>query len=192
MGKLSMLTEEEERKLAGGSPADLQRLVEGNLRLVIAVAKRYRDQGVSQEDLIQEGNLGLMVAAKRWKPDPRARFSTYAWQFIGQEMKSAIRRERRRIPTVSLTQQFEDGEQFEKDVEYDSRLEEAAAAEEILTQVDQLLRRQATDSERAIFQARAYLGETVEEVGKSVGVTRQRVQQIEDKLRTMIKKKFNS
>jgi RNA polymerase sigma factor (sigma-70 family) len=192
MGKLSMLTEEEERKLAGGSPADLQRLVEGNLRLVIAVAKRYRDQGVSQEDLIQEGNLGLMVAAKRWKPDPRARFSTYAWQFIGQEMKSAIRRERRRIPTVSLTQQFEDGEQFEKDVEYDSRLEEAAAAEEILTQVDQLLRRQATDSERAIFQARAYLGETLEEVGKSVGVTRQRVQQIEDKLRTMIKKKFNS
>jgi RNA polymerase sigma factor (sigma-70 family) len=192
MGRLSLLTDEEERKLAGGSPADLQRLVEGNLRLVIAVAKRYRDQGVSQEDLIQEGNLGLMVAAKRWKPDPRARFSTYAWQFIGQEMKSAIRRERRRIPTVSLTQQFEDGEQFEKDVEYDSRLEEAAAAEEILTQVDQLLRRQATDSERAIFQARAYLGETLEEVGKSVGVTRQRVQQIEDKLRTMIKKKFNS
>jgi len=77
----SLLTHQEEISLSKRARAGDQRarieLVKRNLRLVISVAKRYRGMGLPFEDLIQEGNLGLLRAVEKFDPDRGHRFSTY-------------------------------------------------------------------------------------------------------------------
>src|ERR671914_446212 len=92
---LPRLTVEEERELGrriqqDGDPHALRRLVEGNLRFVVSYAKRYRGLGVSFLDLIHEGNLGLMEAARRFDPDRNVKFITYAVWWIRQALTHAL------------------------------------------------------------------------------------------------------
>ena len=80
--RIKLLTAEEEQQLArrvqaGDAQAERQ-LVEANLRLVITIARRYLHRGLSLLDLIEEGNVGLLHAARKFRPDRGARFSTYA------------------------------------------------------------------------------------------------------------------
>lgn len=70
------------------------RLIEGNLRLVIYIARRFKDRGVDSEDLIQEGNLGLMRAAIKFDASAGVRFSTYGFWWITQAMRQCITRNR--------------------------------------------------------------------------------------------------
>ncbi|WP_444897947.1 sigma-70 family RNA polymerase sigma factor [Microbulbifer sp. SSSA005] len=69
-----------------------KKLIQCNLRLVIAIAKRFRNPSVPFIDLIQEGNVGLMKAIERFKPQMGYRFSTYAYWWIQQEIQLALRR----------------------------------------------------------------------------------------------------
>jgi RNA polymerase primary sigma factor len=84
----------EERELSRcareGDKEARKRLIESNLRLVISVAKKYRGRGVSFEDLIQEGNSGLIKAVERFDPDMGNRFSTYATWWIRQAVTRAV------------------------------------------------------------------------------------------------------
>jgi RNA polymerase primary sigma factor len=66
------------------------RLIEKNLRLVVSVAKKYRGMGLPFEDLIQEGNIGLMKAIERYDPDRGWRFSTYATWWVRQAVQRAV------------------------------------------------------------------------------------------------------
>ena len=89
-----LLDASEERDLSRhaheGDEQARKRLIESNLRLVISIAKKYRGRGVPFEDLIQEGNAGLIRAVERFDPEMGNRFSTYATWWIRQAVTRAI------------------------------------------------------------------------------------------------------
>src|SRR4051812_7104059 len=97
LAKLTRLTADEEHALgvciqadAAGREEAVRRLVEGNLRFVVSYAKRYRGLGVPFLDLIHEGNLGLMEAARRFDPARNVKFITYAVWWIRQAITHAL------------------------------------------------------------------------------------------------------
>jgi RNA polymerase primary sigma factor len=77
-------------RIAAGDEQALQVMVESNLRLVVSVAKRYRNEGMSLLDLVQEGNIGLIRAARKFDYRRGHRFSTYAIWWIRQAVTRAI------------------------------------------------------------------------------------------------------
>lgn len=88
------LTDEEERQLgeriAQGDQQALERLVTANLGFVVSVARQYQDNGLSLDDLVSEGNLALMLAAGKWKPEKGIRFVQYAVWDIRKAIERAI------------------------------------------------------------------------------------------------------
>lgn len=105
-----LLDPEEEERIArrarAGDDRALERLVRANLRFVISVAKKYRNRGVAFEDLIQEGNVGLVKAAKKFDPDQGVKFISYAVWWIRQSILSALARHSRsvRLPLNRATE----------------------------------------------------------------------------------------
>lgn len=101
IGKIPLLTDSEvvelARRLEDGDPDARQRLVSANLRLVVAIAKRYQGRGVLLEDLVQEGNLGLIRAVERFDYRRGFRFSTYAAWWIRHRITRAIANQGRTI-----------------------------------------------------------------------------------------------
>jgi RNA polymerase primary sigma factor len=91
-GRLLNAAEERElsRRSREGDEEARARLIESNLRLVISIAKKYRGRGVLFEDLIQEGNAGLIKAVERFDPSLGNRFSTYATWWIRQAVTRAL------------------------------------------------------------------------------------------------------
>ena len=94
IGKGRLLTHQEEislsRRARAGNQRARKKLVEHNLRLVVSVAKRYRGMGLPFEDLIQEGNLGLIRAVEKFDPERGYRLSTYVTWWIRQAIGRAI------------------------------------------------------------------------------------------------------
>ena len=94
LGKLEMVSPEEEIELAGrikaGDEEAFRRLVEANLRFVVSVAKQYQNRGLDLTDLINEGNLGLMKAARKFDPTRGFKFISYAVWWIRQQILQAL------------------------------------------------------------------------------------------------------
>jgi len=94
IAKTPLLSREEEENLArlaaGGDAAAREKLVKANLRFVISIAQKYRGQGLPLEDLISEGNVGLLTAASRFDIEKGYRFITYAVWWIRQSISKAI------------------------------------------------------------------------------------------------------
>ena len=225
------------RRVAAGEAEAERLLVEANLRLVVSVARRYLNRGLALLDLIEEGNLGVLQAARKFQADRGTRFSTYATWWIRQAIVRALANQARtiRLPIHvqllvaqsvkardALTQKLgrapsraELAEALGRPVEEIERLEElrepplsldAPAAGEgslretvadasapapgaglaaiLRARVDlAALLQDLPDSARTVLHLRFGLGGeepmTLESIGRRLGVTRERVRQIE-------------
>jgi RNA polymerase primary sigma factor len=143
--KITQLTREEEsllaRKIRNGDKQALKRLTEANLRFVISVAKTYQNLGLALGDLINEGNLGLVTAAKRFDETKGFKFISYAIWWIRQAITAALAENARmiRLPLNKMSLL--------------TKIQRAQA------KLEQILNRQATPEELA-----EYLGTPLEEV----------------------------
>lgn len=94
IGRESLLTDTQERELSAkilsGDQKALAKLVEANLRFVVSVAKQYQGRGVAMEDLVSEGNMGLMKAASKYDATKGIRFVNYAVVYVRQFIEKAI------------------------------------------------------------------------------------------------------
>lgn len=88
------ISEEEERSLAekiqAGNERAIDKLVTANLRFVVSIARQYADKGLSMDDLISEGNIALMMAARKWDPQKNGKFVNYAVWDVKKAMEQAL------------------------------------------------------------------------------------------------------
>ena len=255
IGQIPLLSEEEERELgrrsASGDEEARRRLSEGNLRLVVSLAKHYTGRGIPLMDLIQEGNMGLMRAAEKYDHTKENRFSTYAAWWIREAMQRAIDQQSReiRVPVhvaenmkrvqktakelqqelgrdatpgeiaekmgdkteeevkdiinylqspVSLeTPVGDDGESSLGDMVEDRSEPTPEEAMNLIAEkeeVEELLGR-LNERERSVIRLRYGLEggktHTLEEIGESLGVTRERVRQIEARAMEKLRRNAN-
>src|ERR1700682_6458299 len=101
VSKTPLLTQKEEialaRKVRAGDQDSMQELVKRNLRFVISVAKKYQNRGLPLTDLIGEGNVGLLTAARKFDPDQGVKFISYAVWWIRQAILSSLARQGRTV-----------------------------------------------------------------------------------------------
>lgn len=94
IGREELLTAEEEvelaRKIKNGDNKALEKLTKANLRFVVSVAKQYRNHGLSLQDLVNEGNIGLIKAAEKYDETRGIKFISYAVRLIRQSIQQAI------------------------------------------------------------------------------------------------------
>jgi len=108
----SLLTQEDEQTLAArvatGDMDARNRLITGNLRLVVKIAHDYRGRGLAFEDLVAEGNIGLTRAVEKFRPDKGAKLSTYAAWWIKQGIRRALANQSNtvRVPVQSAGQMY--------------------------------------------------------------------------------------
>src|SRR2546423_10614203 len=101
VSKTPLLTQKEEialaRKVRAGDQAAMQELAKRNLRFVISVAKKYQNRGLPLTDLIGEGNVGLLTAARKFDPDQGVKFISYAVWWIRQAILASLARHGRTV-----------------------------------------------------------------------------------------------
>jgi RNA polymerase primary sigma factor len=143
-----LLTGDEEKALGvrarAGEQDAIDALVRANLRFVISVAKKYQNRGVSLIDLIQEGNVGLVTAAKKFDVDQGVKFISYAVWWIRQAILSALANQGRavRVPlnrASDLARIFRERERLKQELRRDPSLEELAEAAKLTPEVVQQL-----------------------------------------------------
>jgi RNA polymerase primary sigma factor len=137
VSKTPLLTTPQEvaiaRKVRAGDQEAMQELVKRNLRFVISVAKKYQNRGLALTDLIGEGNVGLLTAARKFDPDQGVKFISYAVWWIRQAILAALARHGRtvRVPlnrTADLSRIVRTSESLRQELRREPTPEEVANA----------------------------------------------------------------
>src|SRR5687767_4378056 len=123
-----------------GDEEAVQELAKANLRFVISVAKKYQNRGVSLTDLIQEGNVGLVTAARKFDPEQGVKFISYAVWWIRQAILASLANHGRavRVPlnrASDLARIFRERERLKQELRRDPTLEEVAEAASLTPEV---------------------------------------------------------
>jgi RNA polymerase primary sigma factor len=148
VSKTPLLTAQQEvalaRRVRAGEEEAMQELVKRNLRFVISVAKKYQNRGLALTDLIGEGNVGLLTAARKFDPDQGVKFISYAVWWIRQAILASLARQGRtvRVPlnrTADLSRIVRTAEALRQDLQREPTPEEIAAATELALDVVQSL-----------------------------------------------------
>jgi len=148
VAKTPLLTAPEEvaiaRRIAAGDPDAMHELIRANLRFVISVAKKYQNRGMGLTDLIGEGNVGLLTAARKFDPDQGVKFISYAVWWIRQSILASLARQGRtvRVPlnrTADLSRIVRSAETLRKELERQPSPEEIANATGLTVEVVQSL-----------------------------------------------------
>jgi RNA polymerase primary sigma factor len=244
ISRIPLLAGDEEKALARkafkGDIAAQERLARHNVRFVVSVAKKFQNRGVPLMDLIGEGNLGLMTAARKFDPDRGVKFISYAVWWIRQAIQASIARQGRsvrvplnrtadlnrlartttllkerlgRMPTVeelvratgltpeavrSLSALHTEAVRLDhptRDGDSTERIERFAAPEDKGTDAATMAASRSEDIEAALATLaprdakvlRLYFGlddgrsRTLEEIGRMMGVTRERIRQLRDR-----------
>jgi RNA polymerase primary sigma factor len=132
------------RRVRAGDDEAMQELVKRNLRFVISVAKKYQNRGMALTDLIGEGNVGLLTAARKFDPDQGVKFISYAVWWIRQAILAALARQGRtvRVPlnrTADLSRIVRTAEALRQDLRREPTPEEIGAATGLALDVVQSL-----------------------------------------------------
>src|SRR4030088_1008050 len=132
------------RRIRAGDPDALQELVQRNLRFVISVAKKYQNRGMPLIDLIGEGNVGLLTAARKFDPDQGVKFISYAVWWIRQAILAALARQGRtvRVPlnrTAELSRIVRTAEYLRQTLRREPTPEEISDATKLSLEVVQSL-----------------------------------------------------
>ncbi|MFW6019748.1 MAG: sigma-70 family RNA polymerase sigma factor, partial [Bacteroidales bacterium] len=139
IGKEELITAEEEVQLAKrikqGDQVALEKLTKANLRFVVSVAKQYQNQGLSLPDLINEGNLGLIKAAKRFDETRGFKFISYAVWWIRQSILQALA-EQSRIVRLPLNQVGSLNKIAKQKSKLEQKYERAPLSDEIATSME--------------------------------------------------------
>ena len=244
ISRIPLLAGDEEKALARqafkGDIGAQERLARHNVRFVVSVAKKFQNRGVPLMDLIGEGNLGLMTAARKFDPDRGVKFISYAVWWIRQAIQASIARQGRsvrvplnrtadlnrlartttllkerlgRMPTLeelvratgltpeavrSLSALHTEAVRLDhptRDGDSTERIERFAAPEDKATDAATMANSRTDDIEAALATLaprdakvlRLYFGlddgrsRTLEEIGRMMGVTRERIRQLRDR-----------
>ena len=132
------------RKVRQGDAEAMQELVKRNLRFVISVAKKYQNRGMALTDLIGEGNVGLLTAARKFDPDQGVKFISYAVWWIRQAILAALARHGRtvRVPlnrTADLSRIIRTAETLRQELRREPTPEEIAGSTGLALDVVQAL-----------------------------------------------------
>ena len=254
IGKIKLLTKEEEIILAEaikqGDPKAVQEMVRRNLKYVVSVANKYRGFGMSLQDLIEEGNIGLIQAAKRFDVSRNVKFITYAVWWIKQAIMHSLAeqsgtvklpvkqagkvsrfnkksqemcQDMEREPTqseVAKSLGYNDDEINSimrayrthlsldtplKNDEYTPYLDllenkdhipydEQIMQESLNEKVDQMLENLSEREAKILKMRFGFFGEvkTLEEIGQRIGLSRERVRQIEKRAKERLKSKLQN
>ena len=138
LGRYPLLDPDEEKRVArrarNGDARAFRKLIRSNLRFVVSVAKRYQNRGLSFEDLVQEGNVGLVTAARKFDPERGVKFISYAVWWIRQAILSALARQSRSV-RLPLNRATEMGQVLRAREELRQELRRDPTAEEIAEEV---------------------------------------------------------
>jgi RNA polymerase primary sigma factor len=148
VSKTPLLTAQQEiaiaKRVRGGDEEAMQELVKRNLRFVISVAKKYQNRGLALTDLIGEGNVGLLTAARKFDPDQGVKFISYAVWWIRQAILASLARQGRtvRVPlnrTADLSRIVRTSESLRQELRREPTPEEIAHATGLSLDVVQAL-----------------------------------------------------